>query len=44
MTPTFHRTDQKTFKGLLSGLHFTTFVNTLQKLRHFEGGNDIQIG
>ena len=26
----------------MSGLHFTTFVNILPKLRYFEGRNDIQ--
>ena len=28
----------------MSGLHFTTFVNILPKLRYFEGRNYIQIG
>ena len=28
----------------MSGLHFTTFVNILPKLRYLEGRNDIQIG
>ena len=40
----FHAIDQKRFKGIISGLHFTTFVNILPKLRYFEGRNDIQIG
>ena len=44
MTASFCKTDQKTFKGIISGLHFTTFVNILPKLRYFEGRNDIQIG
>ena len=36
---------QKTFKGIISSLHFTTFVNILPKLRYFEGRNsNIQIG
>ena len=36
MTPTFHKIDRKKFKGIISGLHFTTFVNILPKLRYFE--------
>ena len=40
----FHKIDQKTSKSVISGLHFTTFVNILPKLRYFEGRNDIQIG
>ena len=40
----FHKIDQKTFKGIIWGLHLTTFVNILLKLRYFEGRNDIQIG
>ena len=44
MTASFHKIDQKTFKGIKSGLHFTTFVNILPKLRYFEGRNDIEIG
>ena len=44
MAASFHKIDQKTFKGIISGLHFTTFVNILPKLRYFEGKNDIQIG
>ena len=44
MTASFHKIDQKTFKGIRSGLHFTTFVNILPKLQYFEGRNDIQIG
>ena len=39
MTASFHKIDQKTFKGIISGLHFTTFVNILPKLRYFEGRN-----
>ena len=27
MTAAFHKIEQKTFKGIISGLHFTTFVN-----------------
>ena len=34
MTASFCKTDQKTFKGIISGLHFTTFVNILPKLRY----------
>ena len=44
MTASFHKIDQKTFKSVISGLHFPTFVNIFPKLRHFEGRNDIQIG
>ena len=40
----FHKIDQKTFKSVISGLHFTTFLNILPKLRYFEGRNDIKIG
>ena len=43
MTPSFHKIDRKTFKGFISGLHFTTFVNILQKLRYFQDINYIQI-
>ena len=34
MAPTFHKIDRETFKGILSGLHFTTFeiIIQLQKL------------
>ena len=34
MAPTFHKIDRKTFKGILSGSHFTTFevIIQLQKL------------
>ena len=38
-----YASDRKTFKGILSGLHFTTFVNILPKLRYFEGINYIQL-
>ena len=46
MTASFHKIDQKIFKGIISGLHlhFTTFVNILPKLRYFDGKSDIQIG
>ena len=37
-----HKIDRKTFKGIISGLHFTTFVNILPKLRYFQGRNYIQ--
>ena len=33
LTPTFHKIDRKTFKGIISGLYFTTFVNILPKFR-----------
>ena len=39
-----HKIDQKTFKDITSGLHFTTFVNIHPKSRCFEGRNYIQIG
>ena len=42
--PIFHKIDPKTFKGIISGLHVTTFVTILPKLRYFEGRNYIQIG
>ena len=44
MTVSFHKIDQKTFKGIISGLHFTIFVNILPKLKYFEGRNDMQFG
>ena len=44
LTPTFHRIERKTFKGITSGLHFTTFVNILPKLGYFEDRNYIEIG
>ena len=43
LKPTFHKIDQKTLKCITSGLHFTTFVNILAKLRYFEGRNYTQI-
>ena len=33
LTASFHKIDRKTFKGIVSGLHFTTIVNILRKLR-----------
>ena len=39
MTTSFHKIDQKTFKGIISGLHLNTFPNILPKLRDFEGRN-----
>ena len=39
----FHKIDQKTFKGIISGLHLTTLVNILPKLRYFVGRTYIQI-
>ena len=44
LTASLHKIDQKTFKSVISGLHFTTFVNILPKLRYFASRNDIQIG
>ena len=44
MTASFHKIDQKTYKGIISSLHFSTFLNILPKLRYFEGKNNIQIG
>ena len=44
LTASFHKIDLKTFKGIISGLHLTTFVNILPKLRYLEGRNYIQIG
>ena len=40
----FHKIDCKTFKGIVSGLYVTTFVNILPKLRCFDGRNYIQFG
>ena len=31
-------------KAIISGLHFTTSVNVLPKLKYFEGRDYIQIG
>ena len=39
----FKKIDRKTFKGIISDLHFTTFVDILPKLRYFKGRNHIQI-
>ena len=39
LTPTFHKIDWEIFKGIISGLNFTTFVNVFPKLRHFKGRN-----
>ena len=44
MTPTFHKTHRKIFKGIISSFHFTTSVNILPKLRYFKGRNYIQMG
>ena len=41
MIPIFHKIDKKTFKGIMSSFHFTTFVNILPKLRYFVGRNYI---
>ena len=35
LTPTFHKMDRKTFKGIISDLHFANFVNILSNLRYF---------
>ena len=43
LTSIFHKIDQKTFKGITLSLYFTTLVNTLPKLRYFEGRTYIQI-
>ena len=40
----FSKIDLKTFEGIILGLHFTTFVNILPKLRHVESRYYIQIG
>ena len=32
MTASFHKVDQKAFNGIISGLHFTTFVNMRVKM------------
>ena len=44
MTASFYKIIQKTFKGIISGLHLTTFVNIVPKLRYFEGKRDTEIG
>ena len=44
LRPTFHKIDKKTFKDIILGLHFNTFVNILPKLRYFKGRNYIQLG
>ena len=44
LTASFHKLDQKTFREIMSGWHFTTFINILPKLRYFESRNYIQIG
>ena len=44
LTPTFHKIDQETIKGIISSLHFTDFDNILPKLRCFVGRDYIQIG
>ena len=43
LTASFHKIDQKAFNGIISGLHVTTLVKILPKLRYFEGRNYIQI-
>ena len=43
LAPTFQKIDQKTFKSIISDLHFTTVVNILPKLRYFEDRNYIKI-
>ena len=44
LTSILHKIDQKSFKGIISSLHFTTLVNILPKLRYFVGRIYIQIG
>ena len=44
LTSIFHKIDQKTFKGIISSLHFTTSVNILPKSRYFVGRIYIQVG
>ena len=39
MAASLHKIDQKTSKSIILGLHFTTFVNILLKLRYFEDKN-----
>ena len=45
LTLTFHKIAQKTFKDIISGLHFTTFIN-IQYLcfpnRHVKGGKILE--
>ena len=43
LTASFHKIDQKTFKGIIWDFHFTTFVNILLRLRYFEDRNYIHI-
>ena len=40
LVATFHKIDKK-IKGIISSLHFTTFINILPKLRYFVGRNYI---
>ena len=44
ITDIFYKTDQKTFKDIISKLHSTTLVNILPKLRYFVGRIYLQIG
>ena len=41
MTSNFHKIDQKTFKDIISRLHFTTLVNILPKLRYIFCGQNL---
>ena len=43
MYVTCHKIDQKTFKGIISDLHFTSFVSILLKLRYLVGRNYKQV-
>ena len=43
LTPSFHKIEWKICKGIISGLHFTIFVNNRPKSRYFEVRNYIQI-
>ena len=44
LTPTFCKIDWKTLKSIISGLHFTTFVNIFVKLDTLRVEVNIKIG
>ena len=44
ITDIFYKIDQKTFKGIIPKVHFTTLVNILPKLRYFVGRIYLIIG
>ena len=44
MTPPFHKIDHKTFKGIISRLHFSKFENILPQLIYFVDKIYIKIG